>query len=86
MENRRTGGVLNPVRNKNRRQEPGGKRDDTCAHGLSRSWEVEAFFLKQDECRSYTINTTIIVISVSACYANAKKKRSMSAVSPINLG
>ena len=35
-------GLLEPyVRDKNSRQEPGGRRDDTCDHGLSRSWKVE---------------------------------------------
>ena len=29
------------MRDKNLRQEPGGRRDDTCDHGLSRSWKVE---------------------------------------------
>ena len=29
------------MRNKNWRQEPGGRRDDTCDHGLSRSWKVQ---------------------------------------------
>ena len=34
-------GLLNPRRDKNRRQEPGGRRDDTCDHRLSRSWKVD---------------------------------------------
>ena len=38
-ENRRAEGLLNPMRDKHGRQEPGG-RDDTCDHGLSRSWKV----------------------------------------------
>ena len=29
------------VGDKNSRQEPGGRRDDTCDHGLSRSWKIE---------------------------------------------
>ena len=41
MKNRRAVGVLNPMRDENWRQEPGGRRDDTCNHGLSRSWKVE---------------------------------------------
>ena len=33
-------GLLNPMRDKNWRQEPGRRRDDTCDHGLSRrSWQ-----------------------------------------------
>ena len=39
MKNRRAVGLLNPMRNL--RQEPGGIRDDTCDHGLFRSWKVE---------------------------------------------
>ena len=43
MKNRRAGWLLNPTRDKNWRQEPGGgERDDTCDHGLlSRSWKVD---------------------------------------------
>ena len=41
MKNRRAVGLLNPMRDKNRRQES-GRRDDICDHGLSRSWKVEA--------------------------------------------
>ena len=41
MKNRRAVGLLNLMRDKNRRQEPGGKRDDTCDFGLSRSWKVD---------------------------------------------
>ena len=43
MKNRRAVGLLNPMicAIKNYRQEPGGRRDDTCDHGLlSRSWKV----------------------------------------------
>ena len=42
MKNRRAVGVLNPMRNKNGRQEPGGRRDDTCDHGFVQKLEVEA--------------------------------------------
>ena len=41
MKNRRAVGLLNPMRDKNGRQQSGGRRDDTCDHGLSRSWEVK---------------------------------------------
>ena len=41
MKNRRAVGLLSPMRDKNCRQEPGGRTDDTCDHGLSRSWKVE---------------------------------------------
>ena len=41
MKNRRAVGLLNPMRDKNWRQEPGGRRDNTCDHGLSRSWKVD---------------------------------------------
>ena len=41
MKNRRVVGLLNPIRDKNRRQEPGGRRDDAYDHGLSRSWKVD---------------------------------------------
>ena len=34
-------GLLDPMRDNIRRQEPGARRDDTCNHGLSRSWKVE---------------------------------------------
>ena len=47
MKNRRAVGLLNPMRDKNGRQEPGGKRDDTCDHGLSRSWKVKALEKKE---------------------------------------
>ena len=40
MKNRRVVGLLNPMRDKNGRQEPEGK-DDACDHGLSRSWKVD---------------------------------------------
>ena len=41
MKNRRAVGLLNPMRVKNWSQEPGGRRDDICDHGLSRSGKVE---------------------------------------------
>ena len=41
MKNRRAVGLLNLMRDKNWRQEPGGRRDDTCDRGLSRSWKVD---------------------------------------------
>ena len=31
------------MRDKSWRQEPGGRRNDTCDHGLSRSWKVEVW-------------------------------------------
>ena len=34
-------GLLNPMRDKNRRQARGGGRDDTCDHGLSRKRKVD---------------------------------------------
>ena len=34
-------GWVNPMRDKTKRQEPGGETDDTYNHGLSRSWMVE---------------------------------------------
>ena len=43
MENRRAVGLLNPMRDKKRKQEPGGRRDDTCDHCLSRSWKVKVW-------------------------------------------
>ena len=39
MKNRAVG-LLNPMRDENSRRQPGG-RDDTCDHGLSRSWKVD---------------------------------------------
>ena len=39
-EIRRAEGMLNPMRNKNWRHVPGGRRDDTWDHSLSRSWQV----------------------------------------------
>ena len=35
-ENRRAGGTLNPMRDKKQRHVPGGGRDGTCDHGVSR--------------------------------------------------
>ena len=35
-ENRRAVGMLHPMRDKNLGHVPGGRRDDTCDHGLSR--------------------------------------------------
>ena len=34
-------GLLNPMHDNNWGQEPGRGRDDTCDHGLSRSWKVD---------------------------------------------
>ena len=53
MKNRRAVGLLNPMRDKNLRQEPGGRRDDTSYHGLSRS-------LKVDVCWKEKINLVYI--------------------------
>ena len=52
MKIRRAVGLLNPMRGKNRRQGPGGKRDDTCDHGLSRSWKVDVKKKKKNEERA----------------------------------
>ena len=50
IKNRRTVGLLNPMRDKNSRQEPGGRRDDTtCDHGLSRSWKVGVHEMKKEK-------------------------------------
>ena len=35
------------MRDEKLRQEPGGRRDDTCDHGLSRSWKVEVSVKKK---------------------------------------
>ena len=40
MENRRAVGLLNPVGKNKLKARTGGRRDDTCDHGLSRSWKV----------------------------------------------
>ena len=40
-KNQRAVELLNPMRDKNWRKEPRGRRDDTCDHGLSRSWKVD---------------------------------------------
>ena len=40
-ENRRAVGLLNPIRNNNSRQESRGRRDVTCAPGLSGSWKIQ---------------------------------------------
>ena len=40
-ESRRAAGVQNPMRDKNGRHAPGGRRDDTWDHILSRSWKVK---------------------------------------------
>ena len=40
-------GLLNPMRDKHLRQEPRGKRDDTCDHGLSRNWKVKVWGVKR---------------------------------------
>ena len=50
MNNRRAvglQGLLSPMRDKNWRQVPGGRGDDTCDHGLSRSWKVEVWGKKK---------------------------------------
>ena len=41
VKNRRAVGLLNPMRDTTWRQETGGRRDDACDHGLSRTWEVK---------------------------------------------
>ena len=64
MKNRRAMGLLNPMRDKNGRQEPGRRRDDTCYHGLSSRLESRSV------CNIYTyiyiyIQTTSAVSSTN---------------------
>ena len=50
MKTRRAVELLNPMRDKNRRQEAGGIRDDdTCDHGLPRNWRVNVGEKKKKE-------------------------------------
>ena len=50
-KNRRAVRLLNPMRDITQRQEPGGRRDDTCDRGLSRSWKVDVFEKKNKKTR-----------------------------------
>ena len=58
MRNRRAVGLLNPMRDKKvKGQEPEGRRDDTCDHGLSRSWKVKVWKKKKKNMYTYTCLT-----------------------------
>ena len=46
------------MRDKNRRQQPGGTRVGNCDHGLSRSWEVKVCKKKKNELTKDGIGVT----------------------------
>ena len=62
MRNRKAVGLLNPMRDKSWRQEPGGGRDDTCGHGLSRTG-------KRDVCKKKKKNVVRIPWTISSVFA-----------------
>ena len=45
MNNQLPLGLLNPMRDKKLRRVPGGRRDDTCDHGLSTNRNVEVWII-----------------------------------------
>ena len=49
MKNRREVGLLNPMRDKNWKQEPWGRKDNHCDHGLSRTCKVEVCEKEKEE-------------------------------------
>ena len=57
------------MRDKSWRQEPGGRRDDTCDHGLSRGWKVEVCEEKKEKSRGIGTETgcagCLLVITLS---------------------
>ena len=78
MKNRRALGLLNPMRDKNGRQEPGG-RDDTCDHVLSRSWKVEVREEKKEKKKSVqaVVSSSIMGAAVELEYQSRRTKMSM---------
>ena len=63
-ENRRAVGMLNPMRYKNGRHVPGGRKDDnTCDHSLSRVQKLESNVNSETKKRykGPTVNSTILV-------------------------
>ena len=46
-KNTSSGNAETYMRDKNRSQESGGRGDDTCGHGLSRSWKVKVSGMKK---------------------------------------
>ena len=66
MKNLRAVGLLNPMRDK--WQEPGGRRDDTCGHGLFRSWKVEVCKKKMKKKNAYKAAAVQIVLLIFVFY------------------
>lgn len=46
-ESRRAVGILKCLRDKKERTHLGGRMDDTCFHGLSRSWKINLKYRKK---------------------------------------
>ena len=57
------------MRDKNWNQEPGGSRDDTCEHGLSRSWKVKVWE-KEEEKKEGIIHSGVIRLSLGELLVN----------------
>ena len=71
MRNRRAVGLLNPMRDKNSSREPGGRRDDTRDHGLSRSWKVEVSTKKKKKKEAPQAN---ILAAKNRCFFIAEAR------------
>ena len=71
MKNRRAVGLLNPMRDKNLSREPGGRRDDTRDHGLSRSWKVEVSSKKKKKKEAPQAN---ILAAKNRCFFIAEAR------------
>ena len=76
-------GLLNPMRDENRGQEPGGRRDDTYDHGLSRTREVEMFEKRTKRVGSGGI--CYVVRRSSIQKSNNHIGQSMSHLEPVSL-
>ena len=63
-------GLLNPMRDENRGEGPGGKRDDTCDHGLSRSWkeDVSKKNIKYKVCTCIRVGRSSLDTCSTTCY------------------
>ena len=77
MKNRRAVALLNPMRDKNRRQELGGRKDDTCDHGLSRSWEVNVCEKKKKKVRVGSTPSRDLTKKGTRTQKNSSIKRNM---------
>ena len=65
MKNRRGMGLLKPIRDKRSRQEPEGRRDDSCDYGLPRSWKIEV--LKKRVASTTNKNRFFVATGVLLC-------------------